>query len=200
MAYVSGSDSFAHSVILLCEEEVADDEEEEDPEIGIDMDPSHSGSATAGATVEQIQEQIKSFLPTQATDAEETRKERKKISTKVANIQGPPLEIMPIPVGEGGGEIQGDSTSEGKYTCTMCQAAFPKRQQLLIHTNVHFMNLEKPYRCDDCSLAFASRMLLDKHQTSEKHQSVVSLMQQMGASTSEDPRPYKCEECSIAFR
>lgn len=89
----------------------------------------------------------------------------------------------------------------GPSRCKLCPASFPKRHQLVIHMNIHYMNPERKYRCDSCGQNFQTQGRLQKHMRTETHNSKVSMAETQGHSTkSKNPRPFECSDCSRAFR
>ncbi len=106
-----------------------------------------------------------------------------------------PFEIIPIP-----GKVTDPTESliDGRYVCNICKKTFPKYHQLSIHKNIHFF--ERPFRCDDCGISFRTKGHLLKHQRSENHVAKISMNQQFGVPSTDNPRPYKCEDCNVAFR
>lgn len=88
----------------------------------------------------------------------------------------------------------------GPSRCKLCPASFPKRHQLVIHMNIHYMNPERKYRCDSCGQNFQTQGRLQKHMRTETHNSKVSLADSQGHSKSKNPRPFECSDCSRAFR
>lgn len=84
--------------------------------------------------------------------------------------------------------------------CKLCPASFPKRHQLVIHMNIHYMNPERKYRCDSCGQNFQTQGRLQKHMRTETHNSKVSMAETQGHSKSKNPRPFECSDCSRAFR
>uniref|UniRef100_A0AAR5PUK6 C2H2-type domain-containing protein n=2 Tax=Dendroctonus ponderosae TaxID=77166 RepID=A0AAR5PUK6_DENPD len=87
------------------------------------------------------------------------------------------------------------SNSEGNKSCTICSKSFIKPFQLRLHMNIHY--LERPFRCDTCSVSFRTKGHLQKHERSASHYSKLS---SSPAQSSSEPRPFKCSDCSIAFR
>lgn len=88
----------------------------------------------------------------------------------------------------------------GPSRCKLCPASFPKRHQLVIHMNIHYMNPERKYRCDSCGQNFQTQGRLQKHMRTETHNSKVSMAETQGHSKSKNPRPFECQDCSRAFR
>ncbi|CAG9860163.1 unnamed protein product [Phyllotreta striolata] len=85
--------------------------------------------------------------------------------------------------------------SEGNKSCTICSKSFSKPSQLRLHMNIHY--LERPFRCDSCSVSFRTKGHLQKHERSASHHNKLS---SSPALSSSEPRPFKCSDCSIAFR
>lgn len=88
----------------------------------------------------------------------------------------------------------------GPSRCTMCSATFPKSHQLVLHMNIHYMNPERKFRCNSCSINFHTQGRLQKHMRSETHNSKVNMNETQGNSTSKNPRPFECSDCNRAFR
>lgn len=84
---------------------------------------------------------------------------------------------------------------EGNKSCTICSKSFNKPFQLRLHMNIHY--LERPFRCDSCSVSFRTKGHLQKHERSASHYSKLS---SSPAQSSSEPRPFKCSDCNIAFR
>ncbi|KAK9890953.1 hypothetical protein WA026_013293 [Henosepilachna vigintioctopunctata] len=84
---------------------------------------------------------------------------------------------------------------EGSKSCTICAKSFSKPSQLRLHMNVHY--LERPFRCDSCSVSFRTKGHLQKHERSASHHNKLSTSPALSSS---EPRPFKCADCSIAFR
>ncbi|KAJ8957640.1 hypothetical protein NQ318_017531 [Aromia moschata] len=85
--------------------------------------------------------------------------------------------------------------SEGNKSCTICAKSFNKPSQLRLHMNIHY--LERPFRCDSCSVSFRTKGHLQKHERSASHHNKLS---SSPALSSSEPRPFKCSDCNIAFR
>ncbi|XP_066140689.1 uncharacterized protein shn [Euwallacea fornicatus] len=85
--------------------------------------------------------------------------------------------------------------SEGNKSCTICSKSFNKPFQLRLHMNIHY--LERPFRCDSCSVSFRTKGHLQKHERSAGHYSKLS---SSPAQSSSEPRPFKCSDCNVAFR
>ncbi|XP_013383830.1 uncharacterized protein LOC106154122 [Lingula anatina] len=119
-------------------------------------------------------------------------------SSQVTYVSGDnkaPYEIVPIP-----GQVidNSDSLVDGKYVCAVCNKSFPQQHQLTLHKNIHA--IERPHKCDDCSISFRTLGHLQKHQRSESHHKSHSINRQFGTPTTDNPRPFRCEDCNIAFR
>ncbi|XP_019877886.2 uncharacterized protein LOC109605695 isoform X2 [Aethina tumida] len=84
---------------------------------------------------------------------------------------------------------------EGNKNCTICSKSFSKPSQLKLHMNIHY--LERPFRCDSCSVSFRTKGHLQKHERSASHHNKLS---SSPALSSSEPRPFKCSDCNIAFR
>ncbi|XP_044747300.1 uncharacterized protein LOC123308620 isoform X2 [Coccinella septempunctata] len=84
---------------------------------------------------------------------------------------------------------------EGSKSCTICSKSFSKPSQLRLHMNVHY--LERPFRCEPCSVSFRTKGHLQKHERSASHHNKLS---SSPAQSSSEPRPFKCTDCNIAFR
>ncbi|KAL3287754.1 hypothetical protein HHI36_002218 [Cryptolaemus montrouzieri] len=84
---------------------------------------------------------------------------------------------------------------EGSKSCSICSKSFSKPSQLRLHMNVHY--LERPFRCDSCSVSFRTKGHLQKHERSASHHNKLS---SSPALFSSEPRPFKCADCNIAFR
>ncbi|CAG9813735.1 unnamed protein product [Phaedon cochleariae] len=85
--------------------------------------------------------------------------------------------------------------SEGNKSCTICAKSFNKPSQLRLHMNIHY--LERPFRCESCSVSFRTKGHLQKHERSAGHNNKLSSSPTLSSS---EPRPFKCTDCSIAFR
>ncbi|KAJ8969924.1 hypothetical protein NQ317_016189 [Molorchus minor] len=85
--------------------------------------------------------------------------------------------------------------SEGSKSCSICSKSFNKPSQLRLHMNIHY--LERPFRCDSCSVSFRTKGHLQKHERSASHHNKLS---SSPALSSLEPRPFKCSDCNIAFR
>ncbi|KAF5292805.1 hypothetical protein FQA39_LY13850 [Lamprigera yunnana] len=103
--------------------------------------------------------------------------------------------------------------SEENKNCTICSKSFSKPSQLRLHMNIHY--LERPFRCDPCSVSFRTKGHFQKHERSAGHHNKVFCklritiffneikMIQLSSSpmfSSSEPRPFKCTDCNIAFR
>lgn len=110
--------------------------------------------------------------------------------------------------GEGSGNIETLPTpgksmelpavyKDGKYMCPICDKVFAEYSQYAYHKNIHY--IERPYKCEECSLSFRTTAALQKHQRSEVHHNKQNVNQQFGV-TKDNPRPFKCDDCNIAFR
>ncbi|KRT86100.1 zinc finger protein, partial [Oryctes borbonicus] len=84
---------------------------------------------------------------------------------------------------------------EENKSCTICFKSFCKPSQLKLHMNIHY--LERPYRCDSCSVSFRTKGHLQKHERSASHHNKLSSSPNLSSS---EPRPFKCSDCNIAFR
>ncbi|XP_044737844.1 uncharacterized protein LOC123299640 isoform X2 [Chrysoperla carnea] len=84
--------------------------------------------------------------------------------------------------------------SEENKSCTICAKNFSKPSQLRLHMNIHY--IERPFRCESCSVSFRSKGHLQKHERSASHHNKVNLIK----TSSSEPRPFKCSDCNIAFR
>lgn len=84
---------------------------------------------------------------------------------------------------------------EGNKSCAICAKSFSKPSQLRLHMNVHY--LERPFRCESCSVSFRTKGHLQKHERSASHNNKLS---SSPALLSSEPRPFKCSDCNIAFR
>ncbi|XP_060523059.1 uncharacterized protein LOC132700018 isoform X2 [Cylas formicarius] len=84
---------------------------------------------------------------------------------------------------------------EGNKSCHICAKTFNRPSQLRLHMNIHY--LERPFRCDSCSVSFRTKGHLQKHERSASHYSKLS---SSPAQSSSEPRPFKCNDCNIAFR
>lgn len=87
---------------------------------------------------------------------------------------------------------------DGKCKCSICHKEFNKQSQLSIHMNIHYM--ERPYRCDSCSVSFRTNGHLQKHKRSLSHFNKVNMNMTFGTPSTDNPRPFKCHDCKIAFR
>ncbi|XP_022920837.1 uncharacterized protein [Onthophagus taurus] len=79
--------------------------------------------------------------------------------------------------------------------CNICMKTFTKPSQLRLHMNIHY--LERPFRCDSCSVSFRTKGHLQKHERSASHHNKLSSSPNLSSS---EPRPFKCSDCNIAFR
>jgi len=84
---------------------------------------------------------------------------------------------------------------EENKSCTICSKNFSKPSQLRLHMNIHY--LERPFRCDPCSVSFRTKGHLQKHERSASHHNKLSSSPLLSSS---EPRPFKCTDCNIAFR
>ncbi|CAH1110550.1 unnamed protein product [Psylliodes chrysocephalus] len=116
-----------------------------------------------------------------------------KLATKNENMDGCRDSVNFGPVNKDVNEIMGKS--EGNKSCTICSKSFNKPSQLRLHMNIHY--LERPFRCDSCSVSFRTKGHLQKHERSASHHNKLS---SSPALSSSEPRPFKCSDCSIAFR
>ncbi|KAJ8912859.1 hypothetical protein NQ315_007991 [Exocentrus adspersus] len=57
--------------------------------------------------------------------------------------------------------------AEGNKSCTICSKNFNKPSQLRLHMNIHY--LERPFRCESCSVSFRTKGHLQKHERSASH-------------------------------
>ncbi|XP_025831676.1 zinc finger protein 40 isoform X2 [Agrilus planipennis] len=57
--------------------------------------------------------------------------------------------------------------SEENKSCSICLKNFNKPSQLRLHMNIHY--LERPFRCDSCSVSFRTKGHLQKHERSASH-------------------------------
>lgn len=109
--------------------------------------------------------------------------------------------VVPLPRGGSSNAnvpfIQEDG---GPSRCSLCAATFPKKHQLLLHMNIHYMNPERKFRCESCGVTFYTQGRLQKHLRSETHNSKVNMVETLGHSTSKNPRPFECTDCTRAFR
>lgn len=105
-------------------------------------------------------------------------------TVSVMSKQRTTCDMVPVP-----GKVSGDADEciDGKYVCSICRKSFGKQHQLALHKNIHY--LERPFRCSDCGMSFQNRMLLERHERSEKH-----------TAKTDNPRPFKCDDCGVAFR
>lgn len=86
----------------------------------------------------------------------------------------------------------------GKYFCKTCKTSFTKLQQYTMHRNVHA--IERPWKCKECNVSFRNEGQLQKHYRSETHAKHVTIQQQFGPVSAENPRPFQCHHCNIGFR
>ncbi|GLV39695.1 schnurri [Carabus blaptoides fortunei] len=84
---------------------------------------------------------------------------------------------------------------EESKSCSICSKNFSKPSQLRLHMNIHY--LERPFRCETCSVSFRTKGHLQKHERSASHHNKLS---SSPALSSSEPRPFKCTDCNIAFR
>ncbi|XP_064651970.1 uncharacterized protein LOC135502795 [Lineus longissimus] len=115
--------------------------------------------------------------------------------TYVTGENSAPFEIKPIP---GRVNDEKEALVDGKYVCTTCGKLFTEHHQLTLHKNIHY--IERQYRCEDCNISFRTPILLQKHRRSESHHAKLSVNQQFGIPTTDNPRPYRCDDCEVAFR
>ncbi|XP_057657501.1 uncharacterized protein LOC130894605 [Diorhabda carinulata] len=116
-----------------------------------------------------------------------------KLATKNENIDGGINTVNFGPVNKDVNDII--VKSEGNKSCTICSKSFNKPSQLRLHMNIHY--LERPFRCDSCSVSFRTKGHLQKHERSASHHNKLS---SSPALSSSEPRPFKCSDCNIAFR
>lgn len=88
----------------------------------------------------------------------------------------------------------------GPSRCSLCSTTFPKKHQLVLHMNIHYMYPERKFRCTSCGVNFYTQGRLQKHLRSETHNSKVNMVETLGHSTSKNPRPFECSDCNRAFR
>ncbi|KAK4884646.1 hypothetical protein RN001_000917 [Aquatica leii] len=84
---------------------------------------------------------------------------------------------------------------EENKNCTICSKSFSKPSQLRLHMNIHY--LERPFRCDPCSVSFRTKGHFQKHERSAGHHNKLSSSPMFSSS---EPRPFKCSDCNVAFR
>ncbi|KAK5648743.1 hypothetical protein RI129_003635 [Pyrocoelia pectoralis] len=84
---------------------------------------------------------------------------------------------------------------EENKNCTICSKSFSKPSQLRLHMNIHY--LERPFRCDPCSVSFRTKGHFQKHERSAGHHNKLSSSPMFSSS---EPRPFKCSDCKVAFR
>lgn len=90
------------------------------------------------------------------------------------------------------------TNADGKSVCGICKKVFAKASQLRLHVNIHYM--ERPFRCEDCSVSFRTKGHLVKHERSAGHFNKVNINQTFGAPSTSNPRPFKCVDCLVKFR
>ncbi|XP_026292553.1 zinc finger protein 133 [Frankliniella occidentalis] len=75
------------------------------------------------------------------------------------------------------------STHQGEkpFTCNVCEKAFASKSILNVHSRIH--NGTKPYRCDICGQAFTQKQSLDYHMRRHNVEN-----------------PFKCDVCGISFQ
>ncbi|KAG5891657.1 hypothetical protein JTB14_020075 [Gonioctena quinquepunctata] len=116
-----------------------------------------------------------------------------KLATKNEGLDGCRESVKYGPVNKDVNDII--VKSEGNKSCTICAKSFNKPSQLRLHMNIHY--LERPFRCDSCSVSFRTKGHLQKHERSASHHNKLS---SSPALSSSEPRPFKCSDCNIAFR
>lgn len=87
---------------------------------------------------------------------------------------------------------------DGRSACTICSKTFPKKHQMILHMNIHYM--ERKFRCEPCAVSFRTQGHLQKHERSEAHKNKVLMTSTFGVPTTTNPRPFECSDCKIAFR
>lgn len=87
---------------------------------------------------------------------------------------------------------------DGRSVCTICSKTFPKKHQMILHMNIHYM--ERKFRCEPCAVSFRTQGHLQKHERSEAHKNKVLMTSTFGVPTTTNPRPFECVDCKIAFR
>ncbi|XP_033099704.1 uncharacterized protein LOC117103251 isoform X2 [Anneissia japonica] len=128
----------------------------------------------------------KTTIPPSSLSTEVT-KSSDAIHKRIIEVENSDIEGIPSPT----------ATRGGFHKCNVCLQGFTKPSQLRIHMRTH--SDEHPYSCEECSLSFRTRGLLQKHERSPIHFSHVEAVE-LSTENADDPRPFKCKECSIAFR
>lgn len=87
---------------------------------------------------------------------------------------------------------------DGRSACKICSKTFPKKHQMQLHMNIHYM--ERKHRCEPCGVGFRTHSTLQKHERSEAHKTKALMSSTFGVPTTTNPRPFECSDCNIAFR
>lgn len=87
---------------------------------------------------------------------------------------------------------------DGRSVCTICSKSFPRKHQMILHMNIHYM--ERKFRCEPCEISFRTQGTLQKHEHSAQHKNKVLMTSTFGVATTTNPRPFECSDCTIGFR
>uniref|UniRef100_A0A6P7H0Z2 Uncharacterized protein LOC114349472 n=1 Tax=Diabrotica virgifera virgifera TaxID=50390 RepID=A0A6P7H0Z2_DIAVI len=167
-------------------------------ELPEDQTPYNEESAKSGDFDNSAMETLADIATKQVkleknTLAKSVASEFLKLATKIENADGSINSVNFGPINKDVNDII--VKSEGNKSCTICLKSFNKPSQLRLHMNIHY--LERPFRCDSCSVSFRTKGHLQKHERSASHHNKLS---SSPALSSSEPRPFKCSDCSIAFR
>lgn len=132
-------------------------------------------------------------------------------STSLASTDPTASTVRTVVVGEDGFKTAPPTTTadvatvhrgfiqeDGRSACKICSKTFPKKHQMQLHMNIHYM--ERKHRCEPCGVGFRTHSTLQKHERSEAHKNKALMSSTFGVPTTTNPRPFECSDCNIAFR